>query len=52
MNFADDAVAAVGFIVQAVIDGRISPSEGAAVGQLIDAYTIEMADVVKRSAGS
>ena len=50
MNFADDAVAALGAIIGAVGDGRISPSEGAALVTMIDAYTraIDMADVVKR----
>ena len=50
MNFADDAVAALGAIIGAVGDGRISPSEGAALASMIDAYTraIDMADVVKR----
>jgi hypothetical protein len=50
MNFADDAVAALGAIIGAVGDGRISTSEGAALATMIDAYTraIDMADVVKR----
>ncbi len=50
MEFADDAVAALGFILRAVAEGRITPSEGAAVGSLIDSYSraIELADVVKR----
>ena len=53
MNFADDAVAALGAIISAVADGRISPSEGAALASMIDAYTraIDMADVVKRLDG-
>ena len=53
MNFADDAVAALGAIIGAVGDGRISPSEGAALATMIDAYTraIDMADVVKRLDG-
>jgi hypothetical protein len=50
MNFADDAVAALGAIISVVGDGGVSPSEGAAFAALIDAYTraIDMADVVKR----
>jgi hypothetical protein len=50
MNFADDAVAALGFVVGAVAEGKISPSEGSAIAALFDAYTraIDMADVVKR----
>jgi hypothetical protein len=50
MNFADDAVATLGSIIGAIADGRISPSEGAALAALIDAYTraIDTADVVKR----
>ena len=50
MEFADDAVAAHGFIFGAVAEGSISPSEGAALATMIDAYTraIDMADVVKR----
>jgi hypothetical protein len=53
MNFADDAVAALGAIIDAVGDGRISPSERAALAAMIDAYTraIDMADVVKRLDG-
>jgi hypothetical protein len=50
MNFADDAVASLGYILAAVSEGRISASEGASLAALIDTYTraIEMADVVKR----
>ncbi len=50
MNFADDAVAALGVILGAVAEGRLSPSEGAALTTMIDGYTraIDMADVVKR----
>jgi hypothetical protein len=50
MNFADDAVAALGIIVGAMAEGKISPSEGAALATLFDAYAraIDMADVVKR----
>jgi hypothetical protein len=50
MNFADDAVATLGAIINEVAEGRISPSEGASVAALIDTYVraIDMADVVKR----
>jgi len=50
MEFADDAVEALGHIMRAVAEGRISPSEGAALAALINSQThaIDMADVVKR----
>ena len=50
MNFADDAVAAIGAIIGSVAEGGISAGEAASFGALIDTYTraIEMADVVKR----
>ena len=50
MNFADDAVEALGHIMRAVSDGRITPSEAAALATLVNSYTraIDMADVVKR----
>ena len=50
MNFADDAVAVLGAAFDAVTEGRITASEGAALASLIDTYTraIDMADVVKR----
>jgi hypothetical protein len=50
MDFADDAVEAMGHVTRAVSAGRISPSEGAALSTLVNAYTaaINMADVVKR----
>jgi hypothetical protein len=50
MDFADDAVEALGCIMRAVSEGAISPSEGAAVAPLIDSYAraIDLADVVKR----
>ena len=49
-DFADDAVEAVGQIMREVTQGRISPSEGAALATLVNSYTaaIDMADVVKR----
>ena len=50
MNFADDAVAALGAILGAVVEGKLSPSEAAALAALFDTYTraINMADVVLR----
>jgi hypothetical protein len=50
MDFADDAVEALGAVMQAVCEGEISPSEGAAVATLINSYTkaIDTADLVKR----
>ena len=49
MEFADDAVEALGIMCD-VSEGRMTPSEGAAVAPLINFYTraIDMADVVKR----
>jgi len=50
MNFADDAVTALGCIIGAVGEGQISPSEAAALATLIDTYSraIDMADLVER----
>jgi hypothetical protein len=50
MDFADDAVEALGCIIRAVSEGRIIPNEGAALATLVNSYTaaIDMADVVKR----
>jgi hypothetical protein len=50
MEFADDAVEALGSIVRAVSEGSISPGEGADVANLMNSYSraIDMADVVKR----
>ena len=50
MEFADDGVEALGRVMRAVSEGRISPSEGAALATLINSYTnaIDMADVAKR----
>ena len=50
MDYADDAVEALGCIMGAVSEGRISPSEGSALAGLINSYShaIDMADVVKR----
>ena len=50
MDFADDAVEALGCIMRGVSEGAISPSEGAALATIVKSYTaaIDMADVVKR----
>ena len=50
MDFADDAVAALGDVMRAVSEARISPSEGAALATLVKSYTeaIDKADVVNR----
>jgi hypothetical protein len=50
MDFADDAVEALGSIMHAVSEGVISPSEGAALATLVKSYTdaIDTADVVER----
>ena len=50
MDFADDAVEALGSIMHAVSEGVLSPSEGAELATLMKSYrdAIEMADVVKR----
>jgi hypothetical protein len=50
MDFADDAVEALGAIMDAVAQGSISPSEAAALATLVKIYgeAVDMADVVKR----
>lgn len=50
MEFADDAVEALGRITRAVSEGVISPKEGADLAVIINSYTkaIDEADVVKR----
>jgi len=50
MEYADDAVTALGAIAGAICEGRISPSEGAALAAVINTYAraIDLADVVKR----
>jgi hypothetical protein len=50
MEFADDAVEALGKVMSDVAGGRMTPSEGAAVAPLINscARAIDMADLVKR----
>jgi len=50
LEFADDAVEALGSILRAVSEGSISPGEGADLTNLVNSYAraIDMADVVKR----
>jgi hypothetical protein len=50
MEYADDAVEALGSIAQAMSEGKISPSEGAALAAVVNSYAraIDLADVVKR----
>lgn len=50
MEFADDAVEALGAIVRAVSEGAITPSEGADLATLVNssAHAIDIADLVKR----
>jgi hypothetical protein len=50
MEYADDAVEALGSIAQAVSAGQISPGEGAALAAIINSYAraIDLADLVKR----
>lgn len=50
MEFADDAVEALGAIARAVSEGAITPSEGADLATLVNSYghAIDMADIVKR----
>jgi hypothetical protein len=50
MKFADDAVEALGCVMRAVAEGKISPNEGQQMATLINSYAraIDMADVVKR----
>jgi hypothetical protein len=50
MEFADDAVEALGAITAAVCEGRITPSEAAGLAALVNSYAraIDMADLVKR----
>jgi hypothetical protein len=47
---ADDAVQALGSIMGAVSDGKISPSEGAALATIVNSYAraIDVADMVGR----
>jgi hypothetical protein len=50
MESADDAVEAIGKVISDAAEGRMTPSEGAAMATLINscARAIEMADLVKR----
>lgn len=50
MEYAGDAVEALGSIAQAMSEGKISPSEGAALAAVVNSYAraIDIADVVKR----
>jgi hypothetical protein len=50
MEFADDAVEALGSILRAVSQGSITPSEGSNLANLLNSYSraIDNADVVKR----
>jgi hypothetical protein len=47
---ANDALEALGSVMRDVSEGRITPSEGAALATLINSYTraIDVVDVVKR----
>jgi len=50
LEFADDAVEALGSILRAASEGAITPSEGANLATLVNSYcqAIDMADIVKR----
>jgi hypothetical protein len=50
IEFADDAVEALGLIVRAVSEGAITPSEGADLATLVNAsaHAIDIADLVER----
>jgi hypothetical protein len=50
MEFADDGVEAVGRIVRAVAEGKMTPTEGAHLAEIIRTYTaaIETNDIVSR----
>lgn len=50
MDFADDAVEALGQITRAATEGAISPSEAADLATVINSWThaIDLADAVKR----
>jgi hypothetical protein len=50
MEFADDAVEALGAIVHAVSEGSITPGEGANLANLVNSYAraIDLADLVRR----
>jgi hypothetical protein len=50
MKSADDAVEAMERVVRAICEGRISPSEGAELANVVNSYAraIDLADLVKR----
>jgi hypothetical protein len=50
MEFADDAVEALGSILRAVSEGSITPGEGANLAHVVNSYVraIDNADLVKR----
>ena len=50
MNFAEDGVEVMGQIMRAVCEGKISPSEGANLANVLNSFTraIDIADLVKR----
>jgi hypothetical protein len=50
MEYADDAVEALGSIAQAISEGKISPSEGVALAAVVNSYAraIDLNDLVKR----
>ena len=50
MEFADDAVDALGAITSAVCEGKITAAEGASVAGLVNSYAraIDSADLVNR----
>jgi hypothetical protein len=50
MEFADDAVEALGAVTSAVCEGKITPAEGAHLATLVNSYAraIDIADLVKR----
>ena len=50
MEFADDAVEALGAITSAVCEGKITPGEAAHLAALVNSYAhaIDIADLVKR----
>ena len=50
MEFADDAVEALGAITSAVCEGKITPGEGVHLAALVNSYAraIDIADLVKR----
>ena len=50
IQFADDAVEALGAVIRAVSEGKLSASEGAALATMMKSFSqaIDLADVVKR----